>query len=391
VSSQPRRNGRRGESHDDNLRRIRASLTALRARSGAGDDDGAPPEPDLVCMADVQPRAVDWLFRPWLPRGEMTLLDGDPGMAKSTLSLDLIARVTRGWPMPPAAVRSDSGAIREPGRVVILSAEDDPHAVIRPRLDAAGADCSRVFFFPRVKQAGGARLPVLPDDLELLADYLAERRPALVVIDPLMAYLAACYDAHKDSDIRHCLHRTVEAVRTLGAALLVIRHLNKLIQGSALYRGGGSVGIIGAARVGWLAGRHPDEPEVRVLAQLKNNLAPVPLALTYRLGPVGEVARVDWGEESDLAPDEILTHPSAGERGRPAERLAAAEVFLREVLADGPVGSDELERLAARRGVRKRTLEAARQSLGVRALRIGSEWLCALPPDEAGAELEIPE
>jgi AAA domain len=384
VSSQPRRNGRRGESHDDNLRRIRASLTALRARSGSGADDGAPPEPDLVCMADVQPRAVDWLFRPWLPRGEMTLLDGDPGMGKSTLALDLIARVSRGWAMPPAPAGRTGG---EPGGVVILSAEDDAAAVIRPRLDAAGADCGRVSFFPRVKQNGGARLPVLPDDLELLAEYLAERRPALVVIDPLMAYLAACYDAHKDSDIRHCLHRTVEAVRALGAALLVIRHLNKLIQGSALYRGGGSVGIIGAARVGWLAGRHPDEPDVRVLAQLKNNLAPVPLALTYRLGPVGEVARVDWGEESDLAPDEILGHGPAGGRGRPAERLAAAEAFLRETLSGGPVESDELGRRADERGIRSRTLETARRTLGVRALRLDGAWFCTLPLEEA----EIPE
>src|SRR5262245_22066652 len=125
----------------DDLLRIRRDLAALAGRSrsnGAAED--ALPEPDLVCMADVAAQRVQWEWEPWLPRRELTLLDGDPGMAKSTLSLDLIARVTRGWPMPPASIGT---IVREPETVVILSAEDDPAAVIRPPLDAAGADVDK--------------------------------------------------------------------------------------------------------------------------------------------------------------------------------------------------------------------------------------------------------
>jgi hypothetical protein len=332
-----------------------------------------PPRAVLLNMADVERKRIEWVWYPWLAAGEM---------AKSTLSLDWIARMSRGWAMPPSAERL---RVREPARVVVLSAEDDPAAVIRPRLDAAGADCSMVDFFPRVQTGADAwRLPTLPDDLELLAEQIPDdRRPRLVVVDPLMAFVGSQYDSNKDADIRHCLHRAAESVRSLGAALLVVRHLNKMNLAPALYRGGGSIGIIGAARIAMTVGHDPGDRQKWVLANNKNNLAPKPLSLVYRVesDAENECGKIEWLGESDLTPDEILAHDAGRPSHRPADRLVEAVTFLREQLAGGNVPSDELDALAEKKGIRNRTLKAARKELSVEAFRIGSEWFCRLPPD----------
>jgi hypothetical protein len=395
ADAQYRREAERGRQRKDatnavaeELRAARPEVLRLIRKELDSLAEGEGFEPDLICMAGVQPRPMDWLWKPWIPRGELTMLDGDPSMGKSTLTLDLIARVSRGWPMPPAPI---GRAVSPPGDVVILSAEDDPAATIRPRLDAAGADCGRVFFFPKVKKGDDWRLPILPDDLELLAEFLAGRRPALVTVDPLTAFVHQQYDAHKDSDIRHCLHRTIEAARSLGAALLVVRHLNKFNAGAALYRGGGSIGIIAAARSGLVVGRDPDDEDVRVLSSLKNNLAAAPLSLTYRLVQAPfDVSKVEWLGETDHLPDEILTHPSSGSRGRPADRKNQAESFIRQELAGGPVPSERLSAKAKEVGIRERALWAAKRTLKVRSENLSDRWYCSLPPDDEWHD-EIPE
>ena len=66
------------------------------------------------------------------------VLDGDPGLGKSTVTLDLAARLSTGARMPhgPSTIG--------PVNVVVLSAEDGLADTIRPRLDAAGGDPKRV-------------------------------------------------------------------------------------------------------------------------------------------------------------------------------------------------------------------------------------------------------
>lgn len=338
-------------------------------------------EPDLVQMSTVERKEVDWLWYPWLPVGELALLEGDPGLAKSTLTLDWIARITRGWPMPPDPRRLP---VRAAASVIIMSAEDDPKAVIRPRLDAAGADCGRVWFFPRVKTGPTTwRLPTLPDDLELLPGKLTAGDPSLIVADPMMAFVGGEYDAHKDADIRHCLHRAVDTVRQMRACLLMVRHLNKMSLSPALYRGGGSIGIVGAARVAVTVGHDPDDFERRVIAQPKNNLAPVPPALGYRVesDKTHGCGRIVWDGVNDLEPDEILGHAQAGSRGKPGDRMAAAKNLITTTLSQSPTSSSTLEQLAKAERVSRRTLMAARQQLGVIAEKIGDEWFVRLPAE----------
>jgi hypothetical protein len=331
-----------------------------------------------MTMADVQPHPVEWLWRPWIPRPGLTLLDGDPGLGKSTLLIDLAARVSCGWTMP-----SGGDPAQVPAGVLLLSAEDDPERTIRPRLDAAGADVSRVHLLAAIRDGDEERPPVLPWDLALVESRIAGRQIVLVIVDPFMAYLDGEIDAHRDQDVRRCLHGLKLLAERTGVAIVIIRHLNKLVGGPALYRGGGSIGITGAVRSALVVGRDPKDPHTCVLAPVKCNLAAKPKALTYGLEPVGDVARVGWGGETDLEADDILVHVGGRRKQTTREQCAQA---IRDIVAAGVMESGELDRQLKERGYSGNAIRDGRRLAKVKANRVGygaeGKWMVSIPQDE---------
>ena len=236
--------------------------------------------PKITCAADVAPERVRWLWRGRIPLGKVTVLDGDPGLGKSTLMADIAARVTTARLLPD----DSRSALDNPASVLVLSAEDGAGDTIRPRLEAAGADLERVqIWHCNLDDDASEMLPSLPEDIGLLANLIQEHEVALVTIDPLMAYLSANTHSFRDQDVRRALAPLAKVGEATGAAIVLVRHLNKAPGGAAIYRGGGSIGIIGAARSGLLVAKHPDDETRRVLASTKSNLGPPPPSLAYRL------------------------------------------------------------------------------------------------------------
>lgn len=372
---------------DDEARRIADELEQEIRGARRGDawepgtpEDGEPqPVPVLVRLADVAPEPVRWLWQHWIPDGALTVLDGDPGLGKSTLTLDLAARVSRGWAMPPG---SGPDPERLPANVLLLGAEDVLKYTVRPRLDAAGADSERVHSLEGVRTGDVIRDPVLPWDLALVAERVEKWDVRLIVVDPLMAFLGGEYDAHKDQDIRRCLRPMRDLAERLGCAILLLRHLNKLSGGAALYRGGASIGITGAARASLLVGRDPEDEAVRVLAMNKSNLGPIPRSLSYRLEAVNGTSRVAWLGETDLAPHEILWHHVGGPpkpRGRPSDALEDAKNLLADLVDEGPVPVETLRAEAARRKIHWSSVRRAKEELGLEHRRVAGEWFWERP------------
>lgn len=332
-------------------------------------------------LADVAAETVAWLSPGRLARGKITVLDGDPGLGKSTLVADWAAALTRGAALP-------GGAPADPAGVVLLSAEDGLGDTIRPRLEAAGADLARVLAVTGIADEGLERLPSFPDDLPFIEEAVARVDAALVVVDPLMAYLGPEVNSFRDQDVRRALAPLAALAERTGAAVLVIRHLNKAAGGAALYRGGGSIGIIGAARCGLLLAADLDDPERRVLAPTKSNLAVPPPALAFRLetAPGAQVARVAWLGEVACRADQLLAAPP-DEDARDA--LEEARAFLRELLADGPVAAETARAEARKAGIAEATLRRAKAGLGVRSEKTGFQqpcgWSWALPTPDEGA------
>jgi hypothetical protein len=357
---------------------IRALVAAARPyvlnenqKSTVGGAASGPlaPSARTVRLSDVAARPVKWLLPGRIPRGKVAVVDGDPGLGKSTLMLEIAARVTTGSPMPDGS-RSD---LDGPASVVLLSAEDGLDDTIRPRLDAAGADTRRVVALVGVSDGDPDRPERLPtlDDIVEIETAVRANDAALVIVDPLMAYLPGRADSSKDQDVRSVLARLARVAEDTGAAIVVVRHLNKSQQASALYRGGGSIGIIGAARSGLLVARDPDDPTGarRILAMTKSNLAAPMPALAYRLIPDENGAvRVAWEGETDHTADGLLAQPSS-----PEERTATDEAveWLEAALRGGERPASDVQLEARRDGITDKCLRLARQRLGLVSRRDG--------------------
>jgi hypothetical protein len=337
----------------EHLRELVAATSAVGAASGQ-------PSATVVTLADVEPEQVEWLWAGRIPRGKLTLLDGDPGLGKSTVAYDIAARVTRGLPMPGETVGVTAAD------VVIMTHEDGLADTIRPRLGAADADLRRVHAIQDIPTgAGGARLPVLPEDLRAIVAAVEARAAALLVIDPLFAYLASEVDSFRDHDVRAALAPLAAAAERSRVAVLVVRHLNKRAGGPAIYRGGGSIGIIGLARSGLVVASDPDDPSIRILASVKNNLCPPAPSLRWRLVGNGEgVARVEWLGTSEHKADALLSDPADMSDERSALREACD--FLRDLLGGGEQSAADVFKRGREAGVSERTMERAKRRLGVR-------------------------
>ena len=263
-----------------------------------------------VLLSEVRPERVRWLWEGRIALGKLNLVDGDPGTGKSAATTDLAARVSVGKPWP-------DGAECNAGGVVILSAEDGLADTIRPRFDAAGGDPSKAVALSTVPDAeGNERQLALPDDLGIIEAAIERVGALLVVIDPLMAFTPGEVNSHRDQDVRRMLAPVARMAERTGAAVVVVRHLNKGTGGNALYRGGGSIGIVGAARSGLLIAKHPEDDGRRVLASVKSNLAAPAPSLVFSLSSTDSGAvRVDWKGESDLDASALLSAPRTTRRG----------------------------------------------------------------------------
>ncbi len=332
-------------------------------------------EPVGVLLADVAPERVEWLWEGRIPKGKLTLIDGDPGLGKSNITTDAAARITSGraWP---------DGSPCEKGGVVLMNAEDGLADTIRPRVDAAGGDVSKVLALATVPdEYGEDRLLSIPDDIPIIERGIRQVGASLVVMDPLMAFLGGNVNSHKDQDIRRALAPLARMAERTGAAVVIVRHLNKATGGSALYRGGGSIGIIGAARAALLVAEDPEDDARRVLASLKHNLAEPAPSLAFSITTAGNgAARVEWQGETTFGAHALLRVPADDEE---KSAMAEAMEFLRDALGDGPMAAKAMQRDAAAADISKATLNRAKQALKVRSVKEGDgSWSWHLPGKE---------
>jgi hypothetical protein len=326
-----------------------------------------------VLMSDVTAERVEWLWDGRIPLGKLTVLDGDPGLGKSLITMDLAARVTTGRAFPHGDVDHVGNLdhldhVGHLGGVVILSAEDGLADTIRPRLDAAGADTSKIVAISTVPdREGNERTIAVPEDIAAIEKATQRVSAKLVIIDPLMAFLSG--KANYDQDVRKALTPLARMAERSGVAVLVVRHLNKQQGGKALYRGGSSIGIIGAARSGLVVEAHPDNDDLRVLAVSKSNLAEKPASLTYSITTAeNNAAKVQWGKATNLNADDIL-NPDTSEVGK-------AKAWLATRLRDMPLPATTVLDDAEAAGISKKTLYRAKDALGVESKKdgLGGTW-----------------
>lgn len=344
------------------------------------------PGPVLTRLSDVQPEPIAWLWAGRIALGKLTLIAGDPGLGKSFLLLDTAARVSTGagWPDRP-------GERFDPGGVVLLSAEDGVADTIRPRLDAAGADVSRIVALEAVRMIGdhgrpaGQRLFDLSRDIPALEMAIRSVEDCrLVVIDPVTAYLGGV-DSHKNAETRWVLAPLSAIAERHRVAMVAVTHLNKSGGGPAIYRAMGSLAFAAAARAAWAVSKDKDDPRRRLLLPIKNNIAPDTGGLAFRIEPLGVdgCPVVEWEPDPvNVSADEALS--SDRDSDERTERDDAAE-WLADLLAHGPRAARDVERDARDAGYSISTVRRAKAVLGVvsRKPAFGGPWEWTLPAQDA--------
>lgn len=321
--------------------------------------------PVVRAFAEIESKLLEWLWPGYLPVGKLVVLEGDPGLGKSTLTAAIAAAVS-GGPQLPGAPRLD------PRVVLMVSYEDDPGDTIRPRLEAAGADLRLVSTLTLHEEDGDHSLDGMPlsfpGNLAQLEQAVAEKAARLVVIDPLGAALSSAVDTYKDANVRGALAPIAAMAARQACCVMLVRHLTKRSGGKAIAAGGGSIGIAGAARVVLLLAVDPADEGRRVLAVTKCNVAAKPDSLSLALDATsGGAARITWHGIARVSADELV----AAREGGDAEDGGDLDGWLRDALAGGPRPRAELVQAMAADGFGSG--EAAERRLRRAAGRIGAK------------------
>jgi hypothetical protein len=367
-----------------------ASLSSQAAFSGMEKASSPRSGLEVVCMADVKPSSIDWLWQNWLALGKNHVLAGEGGGGKSTILCTVTAITTTGAKWPDGAQASEAGG------VIILAAEDDVEDTLAPRLMAAGADLSRVFVIRSVFDDNKRRSFSLQADLERLEAEIQKRdNVKLVVIDPVSSYLGHV-DSHKNSDVRSVLEPLSEMAARLRVAIICNNHFSKG-GGSANSRIIGSVAFVNQARAAFIVTPDEDDESRMLLIPSKMNIAPIKHGLAYRI----EGCLVEFeGKEIptsrimfESAPITISADQAlAAMEGNGQNRTDKAEAidFLSDLLAAGPMPAKDVKKEAVDASISTKSLRSAREALNIKPEKSGFEggWVWSLPrcpPEVEGA------
>lgn len=310
----------------------------------------------IIHMDEIEVTDTRWLWYPYIPYGKITIIQGDPGEGKTTLVLHLAASLTRGEMIG----REDK---QEPVTVIYQTAEDGLEDTIKPRLIAANADCSKVIVIDEREQC----VSMTDGRLE---EAIQQTEAKLVTLDPIQAYLGAAVDMHRANEVRPIMSHLACIAEKYGCAIVLIGHMNKSSGQKASYRGLGSIDFAAAARSVLIVARDKENPQVRVMIHAKSSLAPEGKPVAFELDKDNGFRYLG---EYDGDPSELLSGSGGKKKGKLAEQLLLHE------LREGAKSQKEILARAEECGISKRTMVAAKKTLGVQSEKKADSWYWSLP------------
>ena len=298
----------------------------------------------IIRMSDVELTPVEWLWKPYLPFGKLSVLQGNPGEGKTYFAMHLAAACTNGKLLP-------NMERMEPFNVIYQTAEDGLGDTVKPRLIEAGADLDRVL----VIDDSEVQLTLSDERIEKA---IIENNARLVIIDPIQAYLGADVDMNRANEVRPIFMRLGQVAQRTGCAILLIGHLNKAAGMQSLQRGLGSIDIAAAVRSVMFIGKLKHDPTMRILTHEKSSLAPPGVSLAFSLGDEGGFR---WVGEYDITADEML---SGIEPQRETKTQQAKDLICALLAGGKQVFSEDIDKAALERGIPGRTVRDAKRELG---------------------------
>lgn len=307
----------------------------------------------MIRMSEVQSQEIEWLWYPFIPYGKLTIIQGDPGDGKTTMVLNLAAKLSKGEAL------DENMKVTEPVNVIYQTAEDGLADTVKPRLELAGADCERIIVIDESDKS----LSMVDERLE---EAIVRTGARLLILDPIQAYLGGGMDMNRANEARDMTKKLGALAEKTKCAIILIGHMNKASGNKAAYRGMGSIDFFAVARSVLLVGRVEGEPNTRAVAQIKNNLAAFGHPKAFALSEEG----FQWIGDYEITVDEVL-----GGIAPKANKMEQAKQMLRELAeTQNAVLSNEIFDRADEMGISKRTLENAKKELGIRARKINNAW-----------------
>lgn len=366
--------GRRGE--DNQLRRELEKVVGNQFREkpkGADkrhlksdeEESKAEKEPkgyfNIRPMSDVIEEELDWIWFPYMAKGELSILEGDPGLGKSYLMQMVSGALATKAKLP--CFRKGKG--RAQGPIVYCDLENTAGTVTKPRLEANGFTNLTNYF--QVEEG----FSIEDDDaLDEFYEWLEEIKPIAVIFDTLNTYIGKA-DTHKASEVSQAMNTFIDIAKQFNCSVVVLRHLVKS-GGAAIYRGQGSMGFAGKARVVMSVGVDPNDTETRAMAVTKTNLGRTPPALTFRILELpNDRAKFEWGEFTNLSAQEIMDAASESRSGKVGDSMQDAMEFLEANIVGADVDSSKLKRMAEKRSISPKMLERACSKMGVIKTKTG--------------------
>ena len=310
-------------------------------------------ELNIIKMSEIQSEEIEWLWYPFIPYGKLTIIQGDPGDGKTTLALNIAAKLSKGESL------DEEMKISEPINIIYQTAEDGLADTVKPRLELADADCERILVIDESSEA----LSMADERLE---EAIKLTNAKLLILDPIQAYLGAGTDINRANEARDMTKKLGALAEKHKCAVLLIGHMNKASGIKASYRGIGSIDFFAVARSVLLVGRIEGEESLRAVVQIKNNLAAFGNSKAFELSEEG----FRWIGDYDISADEVL-----GGIAPKANKLDQAKRLLLE-LAEGTnrMQSKDIFEIAKEEEISKRTLENAKRELNISAKKINNTW-----------------
>lgn len=349
--------------------------TLLKAKHEAHAQETITParRPEVTTMSTVQAEPIPWLWWPYIAVGKLCMLDGDPGIGKSLLMTQLAASLSRGYPLPDQQGKPTMPT-GDPQTTLLLSTEDGLADTLRPRLDAAGADCSKVHVLTGWLGPEDELHALTLQHIDVLSAALQQYQPRMIIIDPIQAYLGQM-DMHRANETRPLLAALTRLAEKYHCAVVCIRHPSKPGQsgGKAIHRGLGSIDFIGAARTGLFVEQHPTDPGKVLLAQTKSNIGMHGRTQVF----TKHEGHFQWCGVSRLSAELM----AGSGRGPDPTACLEAVCWLEQRLEGGLAWpSADLEEEMLAEGYKRDTIRKAKKALGVVSKQTSTGWTWRLDP-----------
>lgn len=315
----------------------------------------------FTCANDLPDSEMQWLWKPYIPKGALSLLAGDPGMGKSYLTCALAADLSRGRPFP-----GQGNQPLPPRKTLFLSAEDDPTYVIKPRLMKQGADISKIFISDRV-------FTLDAKTIKETEAFVAQMDITIMFIDPIQAWTGGKMDIHKANEVRELMAQLADMAKNTGCSIMTVMHLRKgtsdqVASSGDIYRILGSIDFVGATRSALIVNKAKDGS--RYVTHAKSNYGPIGASLGYSIVE----DRFQWGGEVDAE--------SIGKVSKVPLKFTLAQKWLRECLKNGELPCKDIIEECKKMGISDRTLrEAGRGIISIRKGAPGDGWYWRLSDD----------